>query len=428
METRHGSLGRFHVMKRRSSDLAILGGPVAFEEKLHVGRPNIGDRERLLSRLTDILDRRWLTNAGSYVQEFERRIAAEAGVKHCVATCNGAIALEIAVRALDLKGEVIVPAFTFIATAHALQWQRVTPVFADIDPRTHLIDPASVERLVTPRTTGIIGVHVWGQLCDVPALDRIAKRHGLRLLFDAAHALGCATATHKVGSFGELEVFSFHATKFVNSLEGGAIVTNNDDIARQTRLMKNFGFLGYDNVGSVGTNGKMNEFSAAMGLTSLESMDEFVANNRRNYDLYRAGLDGVRGIRLLRYDSNLRSNYQYVVAEVDESSPISRDLLLDVLWAENVIARRYFYPGCHRMEPYRSLDPDAARHLPATEKVAAQVLVLPTGQTMTPEHVSRVCSIIRVAVESGRDISRQLARSERVHDDLLAAAAGQPRS
>jgi dTDP-4-amino-4,6-dideoxygalactose transaminase len=416
------------VMKRRCSDLAILGGPVAFEEKLHVGRPNIGDREQLLSRLTDILDRRWLTNAGSYVQEFERRIAAEAGVKHCVATCNGAIALEIAVRALDLKGEVIVPAFTFVATAHALQWQRVTPVFADIDPRTHLIDPASVERLVTSRTTGIIGVHVWGQRCDVPALDRIAKRHGLRLLFDAAHALGCGTATRKVGSFGELEVFSFHATKFVNSLEGGAIVTNNDDIARQTRLMKNFGFLGYDNVGTVGTNGKMNEFSAAMGLTSLESMDEFVAINRRNHDLYRTELGGVRGIRLLRYDQSQGSNYQYVVAEVDESSPISRDLLLDVLWAENVIARRYFYPGCHRMEPYRSLDPDAARHLPATETVAARVLVLPTGQTMTSEHVSRVSSIIRVAVESGREISRQLARSERVHDDLLAAAAWQPRS
>ena len=423
METRRVSRDRYPVTKRSCSDLAILGGPVAFEEKLHVGRPNIGDRARLLSRLGDILDRRWLTNAGSYVQEFERRIAAEAGVKHCVATCNGAIALEIAVRALDLKGEVIVPAFTFIATAHALQWQQVTPVFADIDPRTHLIDPASVERLVTRRTTGIIGVHLWGQCCDVPALDRLAKRHGLRLLFDAAHALGCGTGSHKIGSFGDLEVFSFHATKFVNSLEGGAIVTNDDALARQARLMKNFGFLGYDNVGSVGTNGKMNEFSAAMGLTSLESMAEFVAINRRNHDLYRTELDGVQGIRLLCYDPSQRSNYQYVVAEVDESSPISRDLLLDVLWAENVIARRYFYPGCHRMEPYRSLDGDAARHLPATEKVAARVLVLPTGETMTAEHVSCVCSIIRVAVESGHDISRQLARSERVPDDVLATAA-----
>lgn len=417
------------MKKQHFTDLALLGGPVAFEEKQHVGRPNIGDRTRLLARINDILDRRWLTNAGSYLQEFERRVAEMTGVQHCIATCNGAVALEIAIRALDLKGEVIVPAFTFIATAHALQWQRVTPVFADVDRRTHLIDPPSVERLITPHTTGIIGVHVWGQCCDVPALDRLARRHGLRLLFDAAHALGCGTGGRQVGTFGELEVFSFHATKFVNTLEGGAIVTNDDELARKARLMKNFGFLGYDDVGAVGTNGKMNEFSAAMGLTSLEAMDAFVAINRRNYERYHSELMGLRGVHLLAYDPSDRSNYQYVVAEIDpQACPISRDRLLDVLWAENVIARRYFYPGCHRMEPYRSMNPDTARHVPETERIAARVLVLPTGQTMTAEHVSGVCSIIRLAVENGSEISRRLSRTKPLHDDLLMAGAGQQRS
>lgn len=407
------------MQKRHCTDLALFGGVPAFADKLHVGRPNIGDRAQLLERINDILDRRWLTNAGNYVQEFERRVAELVGARHCIATCNGAVALEIAVRALDLAGEVIVPAFTFIATAHALQWQQIRPVFADIDPVTHLVDPRSVERLIGPRTTGILGVHLWGQCCPVPALQEVADRHGVRLLFDAAHAFGCAQAGTRVGNFGELEVFSFHATKFVNSLEGGAVVTNNDELARKIRLMKNFGFLGYDNVGWIGTNGKMNEFSAAMGLTSLESMPEFVAANRRNHARYAAELAGLPGVRLLTYDAAARSNFQYVVVEIDGRCPIARDRLLDVLWAENVIARRYFYPGCHRMEPYRTTDPDAARHLPETEKVAARVLVLPTGQTVTGDHIGRLCDIIRLAIANGPEITRRLSGSAVLHDDLL---------
>jgi len=410
------------MQKRHIADLAILGGAPAFQEKLHVGRPNIGNRAHLLDRINDILDRRWLTNAGTYVREFEKRIAETVGVRNCVATCNGAVALEIAIRALDLRGEVIVPAFTFIATAHALQWQQITPVFADVDPRTHLIDPSSAACLVTPRTSAILGVHTWGRCCDVEGLERLAERHRLHLLFDAAHAFGCGQHGRLVGSFGELEVFSFHATKFVNSLEGGAIVTNNDELAQKMRLMKNFGFLGYDNVGTIGTNGKMNEFSAAMGLTSLEAMDTFVAANRRNHELYSAELADVPGIHVLPYDAAERCNYQYVVTEIDSAAcPISRDRLLDVLWAENVMARRYFYPGCHRMQPYRSMNPDAWRHLPQTERISSRVLVLPTGETVSAADVARVCEVIRLAAAAGRELSRRLEQTEAVHSSLLAS-------
>jgi dTDP-4-amino-4,6-dideoxygalactose transaminase len=410
------------MQKQHIADLAILGGSPAFEEKLHVGRPNIGNRDRLLHRINDILDRRWLTNAGNYVREFERRVADTVGVRNCIATCNGAVALEIAIRALDLRGEVIVPAFTFIATAHALQWQQITPVFADVDPQTHLIDPSSAACLVTPRTSAILGVHTWGRCCDVEALERLAERHRLHLLFDAAHAFGCGQDGRLVGSFGALEVFSFHATKFVNSLEGGAIVTNNDELAQKMRLMKNFGFLGYDNVNTIGTNGKMNEFSAAMGLTSLESMDVFVTANRRNHELYSAELADVPGVRVLPYDAAPRCNFQYVVTEIDPAAcPISRDRLLDVLWAENVMARRYFYPGCHRMQPYRSMNPDAWRHLPQTERISSRVLVLPTGETISPADVSAVCALVRLAVAGGRDLSRKLEQTEAVHRSLLAS-------
>src|SRR5438270_8549791 len=173
-------------------DLAIFGGKPALSEPLHVGRPNIGDRTQLLARIEEALDRRWLTNNGPLVQEFEARMAEFLGVKHFIAMCNATIALEIAIRALELRGEVIVPAYTFIATAHALQWQEITPVFADINPTTHNIAPETIERLITPRTTGIIGVHVWGRPCDTEAIESIAGKHKLKVMYDAAHAFGCS--------------------------------------------------------------------------------------------------------------------------------------------------------------------------------------------------------------------------------------------
>ncbi len=201
-------------MDKNLDTLAIFGGAPALDAVRHVGRPNIGDRRRLLERFNDLLDRRWLTNAGPYVQEFEQKLAALMGVEHCVAMCNGTVALEIAVRAAGLTGEVIVPSFTFVATAHALQWQEITPVFCDIDPTSYCLDPRRVEAMITPRTTGIIGVHLWGRPCDVDALTEIASRHRLKLLFDAAHAFGCSYKGRSVGGFGDAEVLSFHATKF----------------------------------------------------------------------------------------------------------------------------------------------------------------------------------------------------------------------
>jgi dTDP-4-amino-4,6-dideoxygalactose transaminase len=401
----------FNRIKKDIQDLALLGGAPAFTDSLHVGRPNIGNREAIIARINDMLDRKWLTNHGQFVQEFEQKIAEFIGVKHCIATCNGTVALELAIRALGLTGEVIVPSFTFIATAHALQWQEITPVFCDIDPQNHTINPFRIESLITPRTTGIIGVHVWGQPCDVEALTKIAIRHNLKLMFDAAHAFGCSHQGTMIGNFGEAEVFSFHATKFLNSFEGGAIVTNNDELAEKVRLMTNFGFAGLDNVIYIGTNGKMNEAAAAMGLTSLESIDEFIEVNYRNYKQYQQELASVQGITLLPYNESQSSNYQYIVLEIDEKrTKISRDTLVDLLTAENIIARRYFYPGCHRMEPYLSFFPHAGLLLPETEQLCQRVMLLPTGTAIDIGSISKICDIIRYIVQNATQINKALVK------------------
>ncbi|MDY0965574.1 MULTISPECIES: DegT/DnrJ/EryC1/StrS family aminotransferase [Massilia] len=385
---------------RTSADLAINGAAPAFDELLHVGRPNIGDKQAFLAYVDQIFERRWLSNDGPLLQEFEARVAAHLGVRHCVAMCNGTIALEIAIRATGMEGEVIVPSYTFVATAHALQWQGITPVFADIDPATHTLDPEAVRSMITPRTTGIIGVHLWGRAAPVEALQALADERGLKLLYDSAHAFSCSHGGRMIGNFGDCEVLSFHATKFFNSFEGGAVVTNDDELANRMRLMRNFGFSGLDQVSHPGTNGKMIEIAAAMGLVNLDAIDRVIGANRANHDAYRAALAGIPGVKLIEYDPNERNNYQYVIAEVGPECAATRDAIVDALRAEHIMARRYFWPGCHKMEPYRSLFPHAGLVLPATERVAASVMVLPTGETMDAERIATVAQVIRTVVGS----------------------------
>jgi dTDP-4-amino-4,6-dideoxygalactose transaminase len=264
--------------------------------------------------------------------------------------------------------------------------------------------------MITPRTTGMIGVHLWGQPCDIETLCEIGRRHNLKVLFDAAQAFGASYKGRMIGNFGDAEVFSFHATKFLNSFEGGAVVTNDDALADKVRLMKNFGFADYDEVIHIGTNGKMNEASAAMGLTSLDSMDKFIAVNYHNYSHYKEQLAGIPGVRLLAYDESEKRNFHYIVLEIDETvANISRDRLQEILWAENILARRYFYPGCHRMEPYRSYFPHAGLLLPYTERLAKQVLCLPTGTAVRPEDISKICQVIRLVIDNSDMIEKRVS-------------------
>jgi dTDP-4-amino-4,6-dideoxygalactose transaminase len=395
--------------KRTLGDLARWGGPPLFREPRHVGLPNIGNRERFLDRVNRILDRRLFTNHGPFVQELETRLAALVGVKHCLATCNGTTALEITARALGLSGEVIVPSLTFVATAHALRWLGITPIFCDVDPATHTIDPDAVDALVTPRTTAILGVHLWGRPCDVDALARVAEAHDLRLVFDAAHALACSHNGQMIGAQGDAGIFSFHATKVLNTFEGGAVTTNDDDLAARVARMRNFGFTGYDQVESLGINGKMSEVCAAMGLTLLEELDGLIAANYERYRQYRQELGGLPGLRVMAYDERERGNYQYVVIEMDESvTGIHRDQVVELLHAEHVVARRYFFPGCHRMEPYRSAPGAAALRLPHTERLVDRLLTLPTGAGVSPDDVARISDAIRFILRESSAITARL--------------------
>jgi len=394
---------------RSWQDLAVFGGRPLFDEPLHVNKPNLASRDRLFERIDGMLARRWFSD-GQLVREFEEHIGRLTGVRHCVATCNGTLALEIAIRALNLTGEVIVPSFTFAATVQALRWLNITPVFCDVDPETHTIDPGHVERLMAPRTSRIIAVHLWGQPCDIDALTAIAKRHRLALVFDSAHALGSSYRGRPIGGFGTAEVFSFHATKFVNTAEGGAITTDDDAVAARLRAARDFGFDADDRIVGVGTNGKMSEICAAMGLTYLESFDELIAANQATYAQYKADLADIKGISLLPLDTVEKCNYQYIVTVVDESiTRISRDELLQVLQAENIFAKRYFYPGCHRMVPTAPGGEDASERLSVTEKLARTVLVLPGGASIDNREVQGVCETLRFAVKYGTQIRNAFA-------------------
>jgi dTDP-4-amino-4,6-dideoxygalactose transaminase len=397
------------IIKNSIDQLALFGNGPVFRELICVGRPNIGNKDRFFERVNDIFESKYLSNNGPYVQEFEKRITEMLGVKHSIAICNATTALQIAIRALGLNGEVVIPSFTFIATAHALEWLGIKPAFCDIDPATHNLDPNKIEDTITPYTTGIIDVHLWGRASDIESIIEIAHKHNLKLMFDAAHAFGCSYKGTMIGNFGEAEVFSFHATKFLNTFEGGVIATNNDDLAEKIRLMRNHGFSGADTVVSIGTNGKMSEISAAMGLTGLESIDEFIAVNHRNYKLYRQELSDIKGIKFIEFDEKEKNNYQFIVIEIDEGvTHVSRDQLIKILNAENIMTRPYFFPGCHRGEPYSSYFPDAGLLLPETEKLAKRVSTLPTGTSVGNDEIKIICQIIRLVIENGEELKVRL--------------------
>jgi len=399
--------------KQNVSELAIFGAPPLFEKYLHVGGPNIGSHEKLKAYLEQILETKRLTNRGPLVRELEKKIAKLVGVKHCIAMCNGTIALEIAIRALEMKGEVIVPSMTFVATAHALQWQEITPVFCDIAPETHTIDPNKIESLITPRTSGIIGVHLWGNPCDIDKIQRIALDHGLKLLFDAAHAFCTSYKGRMIGSFGHAEIFSFHATKIFNTFEGGAVLTNDSYLARKIRLMQNFGFDGLDNVTYIGINGKMSEISAAMGLVNLEQLEEFIEHNYQNYLTYSKLIENIPGISILKYNEKEKNNYQYIIVEIDKSVfGVNRDDLVNILRAENILARRYFYPGCHRMEPYRSYFPHAGLLLPITEKKLKRIMVLPTGTQVTTQDIEKIIELLKFIHTKAKEVKILLRKND----------------
>lgn len=366
-----------------------------FSEPIYVTRPLLPPLEAVHARLAEVWDARWLTNDGEQSVRLTRAIAEYLDAPCVSLFNNGTIALLAAVRALGLTGEVITTPFTFPATPHAVSWSGAVPVFADIDPETMTLDPAAVERLVTPRTSGILAVHVYGIPCDVRGLQAVADRHGLKVIYDAAHAFGATIDGAGIGTFGDVSMFSFHATKLFHTAEGGALVCRDPETRALVDRLKNFGILNQEEVGPVGINGKMNELQAALGLAVLDCVPEEVRTRQAIIARYRERLSGIAGLTLMPAPEGVRSSCQYFVIRIDaQAFGRSRDEVHEALKRENVLTRKYFFPLCTDYECYRGLPSAGPARLPVAMRVVNEVLCLPLYGTLSLDAVDAVCEMI----------------------------------
>lgn len=381
----------------RSTSSGDLLQSLRLPEPVRVAQPTMPPIEKYQDLVKVIWDSKWLTNGGHFHQEFERRLAEYLGIEHVSLFCNGTIALLVALQTLRInEGEVITTPFTFPATAHVLYWNRIRPVFCDIEETTFNLDPGCIERLISPETKAIMPVHVFGNPCNIDGIQEIADRHGLDVIYDAAHAFGVRYRDHPIVEAGDLSVLSFHATKLFTSIEGGAIVSKTAGEKKRVDFLKNFGFANEETVIGPGINGKMNEFQAAFGLLQLDMIDAEIANRRRLTATYRKCLGGIPGIRVQDDLPAVQHNYAYFPVLVNEGQyGMSRDALYNRLKDFNIFARKYFYPLCTQFSCYSALPSAAATNLPVAERVTKQVLCLPLYGTLRDEVVQTVCTVIR---------------------------------
>jgi len=368
----------------------------AFDEPIYVTRPLLPPLEELHDILKEIWQDKWLTNNGSKHTVLEERLRQYLRVSRLSLFNNGTVALLVALKALGLTGEVITTPFTFAATPHSIEWMGLQLVFADIDPNTLNLDPARVERAITNKTCAILPVHVFGTPCDVVGFQQIADKYGLKLIYDAAHAFGVEVQGSSIGSFGDITMFSFHATKLFNSAEGGALVCGDEDLKKRFDLMKNFGIKNEEVVEGTGINGKMNELQAAMGLAVLKYVDLERARRERLKRTYVEELRGIPGIRVLEDLPGVKSSSQYLAVLVNEQEfGRSRDYVYERFKDYNVFARKYFYPLCSNFTAYRRLPSADPENLQIANLVGKQVLCLPFYGSLSPDDVKNVCLILR---------------------------------
>lgn len=367
------------------------------DKPIYVTQPSLPPLEEFMPYLQQIWDNKILTNGGPYHEQLERALCEYLGVEHLALFSNGTIALITALQALRVTGEVITTPYSFVATSHSLLWNGIKPVFVDIDPDTFNLDPEKIEAAITPQTTAIMPVHCYGQPCNVEAIQRIADIYNLRVIYDAAHAFGVRTTQGSVLTHGDLSVLSFHATKVFNTFEGGAIVCPDAKTKQRINHLKNFGFVNETTVVAPGINGKMSEINAAFGMLQLQHVDGAIARRREIDAQYRAGLADVPGVR---YGLNMGAhvsapNYSYFPILVEAEYGLSRDALYDALKAEEIYARRYFYPLITDFPMYRGLPSAHRDNLPAATQAAARVLCLPIYPALTDDDVARVIALIK---------------------------------
>lgn len=365
-------------------------------DKIFVTQPNLPPLEAFLPYLEAIWENRILTNNGPFHRQLEEALCQYLEVPYISLFNNATVGLIVALKALDIQGEVITTPYSFVATAHSLLWNGITPVFVDIDPVTLNLDPGKIEEAITERTTAIMPVHVYGNPCDVDAIEEIAQKHQLKVIYDAAHAFGVRCHCGSVLNHGDLSVLSFHATKVFNTFEGGAIVSKTAEMKRHIDQLKNFGFENEVTVTECGINGKMNEFSAALGLVQLQHIDEAVQKRKAIDARYREVLDGIPGIRCMMENNSVRSNYSYFPIFVGSEYPLTRDALYYKLKDAGIWGRRYFYPLITNFPMYSGLPSANPEYLKVANRIAEQVICLPIFPMLNSEEVRRIIEIIRL--------------------------------
>lgn len=367
-----------------------------FPEPIYVTRPIFPKLKEFTKELQDVWASQWISNNGPKHQLFEKKIKKVLQVPYVSLFNNGTIALLTAIKALKLTGEVITTPFTFPATPHCLTWNNITPIFCDIDPVTMNIDADKIESLITPRTSGILAVHVFGTPCDVAKIQKIADKHKLKVIYDAAHAFGTEINGVGIGNFGDITMFSFHPTKLFHTGEGGALTCKSQLLKERVDLLKNFGIKGPEAVVDIGINGKMNELQAALGLTVLRYVDGERRKRKLLYDTYIRCLGHIRGITVLEHPKHIHSSYQYFVIRIDEEQfGTSRDYVFEQLKKYNVFTRKYFYPLCSEYPHYKNLPSSNKNLLPVAHKVAEEVLSMPFYGGLSVKDIEKICRIIK---------------------------------
>jgi dTDP-4-amino-4,6-dideoxygalactose transaminase len=366
-----------------------------FDHSITVTQPSLPNYESYITYVKDIWERKWLTNNGPIHEEFKSQLKSYLNTKNVELFTNGHLALEVSLKALKLGGEVITTPFTFASTIHAIKNCNLEPVFCDIDPVTYNIDPAKIEDLITEKTSAILAVHVFGNPCNLDAIQTIATKHNLKVIYDAAHAFGVEVDGEGIANYGDVSMFSFHATKVFHSIEGGMLSFSDEMLAPTLNSLKNFGITSPETVDYVGTNAKMNEFQAAMGLCNLEIVDEEINSRKEAYTRYMEELKGLDDIQLLELPEHIKPNYAYFPILLKDHK--QRDFLSDQLTKYNVIARKYFYPLCSQFECY---DYDV-NETPVALDISDRIICLPMHANLDVKEVSQICDIIRYELGDG---------------------------
>ncbi|KGK10162.1 DegT/DnrJ/EryC1/StrS family aminotransferase [Vibrio navarrensis] len=361
-------------------------------KKITVTSPLLPPLEELTPYLEDIWQRKWLTNNGYYHQQLEAALCDYLGVSYISLFSNGTLALITALQALDLEGEVITTPYSFVATSHAIKWNNLTPVFVDIDPTTFNLDPSKIEAAITDKTCAILPVHVYGNPCDHDAIQAIADKHNLKVIYDAAHAFGVKKDGESILNMGELSILSFHATKAYSTIEGGAVVCHSQEMKDKLDRLKNFGFESETEISLCGMNAKLNEVQAAFGLVTLKYIDEAITKRKRIAEFYENHLASVDGIITFKQESCVEANYSYFpIIIIEDKLGISRNDLFDALKKNDILARRYFYPLITNFKEYRNFQ----NELPCSEEISNSVICLPIHNDLTQLDLEFVVNVIK---------------------------------